>query len=43
MEDKVFQLECQVSMLTDYVIQIVEELNEQGINVSKKLNDALED
>lgn len=36
-EDRIFQLECQVSMLTDYIIQIVDELNKAGIKVSNKL------
>jgi len=38
-KEKIFNLECQVSMLTDFVKQIVFELNKAGIKVSTKLID----
>jgi hypothetical protein len=38
-EDKIYQLECQMSMLTDLVIQLISELKENGINISDKLKD----
>lgn len=38
-EERIFDLECQVSMLSDYILQLVGELGEQGIFVSDKLND----
>lgn len=38
-KEKIFNLECQVSMLTDFVKQIVFELNKAEIKVSTKLID----
>ncbi|WP_180827332.1 hypothetical protein [Bacillus sp. UMB0728] len=37
-EDRIFQLECQVTMLTDLIVQLIGELKDKGIHVSDKLN-----
>jgi hypothetical protein len=38
-EERIFDLECQISMLTDLVIQLIGELKREGLNISDKLND----
>jgi predicted nuclease with TOPRIM domain len=38
-EERIFDLECEVSMLTEFINQLTGELKEQGINISNKLND----
>lgn len=37
LEDRLFQLECEVSMQRDLIIQLIQELNKQGISVSTKI------
>lgn len=37
LEERIFQLECHISMLESYVIQIVNELNKQGLKISDTL------
>jgi hypothetical protein len=36
-EERIFQLECHVSMLSDMIVQLIKELKEEGIVVSDKL------
>jgi hypothetical protein len=36
-KERIFQLECEVSMLTQFVIQLIGELNTNGISLSDKL------
>lgn len=38
-QERIFDLECQVSMLTELVVQLIGELNDSGISVSNKLKD----
>jgi transcription antitermination factor NusG len=39
--ERIFDLECQVSMLQEFIIQLTTELKGLGISVSDKLNDHL--
>jgi hypothetical protein len=36
-EERIFELECHVSLLSEFVEQLVGELNTKGVDVSKKL------
>lgn len=38
-EQRIFELECHVSMLSDFVFQLVGELRKQGLSISDTLKD----
>lgn len=42
-EQRIFELECQVSMLHEFVVQLVGELKKNGLSISDKLNDDFDD
>lgn len=36
-DERIFDLECQVSLLSELIIQLITEIKQEGLNVSEKL------